>query len=148
MLAIAGAILGTSVGIAAASSAHTASLVATVSTRSTSLGTVLVGTNGHTLYLDSADSKNKSVCRGSCATIWPALMTSGKPKAKGAAKAKDLGTIKDGSGKQVTYNGHPLYYYASGGAGQTAGQDQNGFYVVSPSGSAITKKPPSTTPGY
>ena len=87
MLAIAGAVLGASVGIAAASSAHTAASVATVGTRSTSLGTILVGTNGHTLYLDSADPKNKATCTGNCASIWPPLMTSGKPKAKGAAKA-------------------------------------------------------------
>jgi predicted lipoprotein with Yx(FWY)xxD motif len=148
MLAIAGAVLGASVGIAAASSAHTASSVATVGTRSTSLGTILVGTNGHTLYLDGADPKNKSTCTGGCASAWPALKTSGKPKAKGAAKASDLGTIKDGSGKQVTYDGHPLYYYASDtGAGQTSGEGQNGFYLVGTNGAAIMKKRVST-PGY
>ena len=145
MLAIASAMLGASVGVAVASGAHIASSVATVGTRHTSLGTILVGTNGHTLYLDSADSKNKATCTGGCAAVWPPLMTSGKPKAKGSAKASDLGTIKSGSGKQVTYKGHPLYYFASDtAAGQTTGEGSNGFYVVSPSGKSITKSPAST----
>jgi predicted lipoprotein with Yx(FWY)xxD motif len=143
MLAIASVMLGASVAVAAASSAHTAASVAVVGTRHSSLGTILVGTNGHTLYLDQADTKNKATCTGGCASIWPPLMTSGKPKAKGSAKPGDLGTINDGGGvKQVTYKGHPLYYFASDtAAGQTTGQGQNGFYVVSPSGKSITKSP-------
>jgi predicted lipoprotein with Yx(FWY)xxD motif len=142
MLAIASVMLGASVAVAAASSAHTAASVAVVGTRHSSLGTFLVGTNGHTLYLDKADTKNKATCTGSCATVWPPLTTSGKPKAKGSAKSGDLGTINGGGVKQVTYKGHPLYYFASDtAAGQTTGQGQNGFYVVSPSGSSITKSP-------
>jgi predicted lipoprotein with Yx(FWY)xxD motif len=149
MLAIASVTLGASVAVAAASSAHSATSPATVSTRSTRLGTILVGPNGHTLYLDKSDSKNKSTCSGSCASIWPPLTTKGAPKAKGSAKASDLGTIsRSGGVKQVTYDGHPLYYFASdSGAGQTTGEGSNGFYVVSPSGAAITK-PPSSGGSY
>jgi predicted lipoprotein with Yx(FWY)xxD motif len=149
LLAIAGLMLGASVAVAAASSAHSASSAAVISTRSTRLGTILVGPNGHTLYLDKKDSKDKSTCSGSCATIWPPLTTKGAPKAKGSAKSSDLGTIsRSGGVKQVTYDGHPLYYFASdSGAGQTTGEDQGGFYVVSPSGAAITK-PPSSSNGY
>jgi predicted lipoprotein with Yx(FWY)xxD motif len=141
VLALASAILGAPVALAAASGAHTAASVAVVSTRHSSLGTILVAGNGHTLYLDKADPKNKSTCTGGCAAVWPPLTTSGKPKAKGSAKASDLGTINDAGGvKQVTYKGHPLYYFASDtAAGQTTGEGQNDFYVVSPSGSAITK---------
>jgi predicted lipoprotein with Yx(FWY)xxD motif len=148
-LALASAILGMSVALAAASSAHSAASVAVVGTRHTSLGTILVGTNGHTLYLYSSDPKNKSTCTGGCAAAWPRLTSSGKPKAKGAAKASDLGTIKVGKVAQVTYKGHALYYFASDtAAGQTTGQGENGFYAVSPSGSAITKKPASGSSGY
>jgi predicted lipoprotein with Yx(FWY)xxD motif len=148
LLAIAGLAMGASVAVAGASSAHLASAAAVVSTRSTSLGTVLVGPNGHTLYLDKSDPKDKSTCTGGCATIWPPLLTKGAPKAKGAAKASKLGTIKRGSAEQVVYDGHPLYYFQSDtAAGQTTGQGQNGFYVVSPSGSMITKSANSSSGG-
>jgi hypothetical protein len=60
------------------------------------------------------------------------------------AKAADLGTItrSDGS-KQVTYLGHPLYYFAGdSGPGQTNGQGSNGFgakwWLVAPAGTKIT----------
>jgi predicted lipoprotein with Yx(FWY)xxD motif len=140
LLAIAALGAGATAAVADATSAHVAGSAAVVGTRSTSLGTILVGTNGHTLYLDTNDTKNKSTCTGGCASVWPALTTSGKPMAKGSAKASDLGTITTAGKKQVTYKGHPLYYFASdSAAGKTTGQAQNGFYVVSPSGASITK---------
>ena len=78
-----------------------------------------------------------------------------KPTAAGKAKASDLGTIKHGKATQVTYGGHPLYTFrADSKRSPTSGEGVNGFYLVSPSGSKITKppttkkKPPSTTPGY
>lgn len=149
LLAVAGAVLGASVAVAAASSAHAAGSAAVVGTRSTSLGTVLVGPNGHTLYLLKTDSKDKSSCSGGCATAWPPLTTKGAPKAKGSAKASLLSMFKRGGVEQVAYKGHPLYYFASDtAAGQTSGEGSNGFYVVSPNGAAITKKPGSGTPGY
>jgi predicted lipoprotein with Yx(FWY)xxD motif len=149
LLAIAGLAMGGTAAVAAASGAHASGAGAVVSTRSTSLGTVLVGPNGHTLYLDKSDPKNKATCTGSCAAIWPPLWTSGKPTAKGSVKASELGTINNGGKKQVTYNGHPLYYFASDTkAGQTTGQNQGGFYVVSPAGSSITKSTKSSSGGW
>ena len=108
------------------------------------LGTYLVGPSGRTLYLWKADSMNKSVCSGACAKVWPPLTTTGKPGAGGGAMAADLGTITRSDGtKQVTYKGHPLYYYVTDtSAGQTTGQGSNNFgakwWVVAPSGAAIT----------
>jgi predicted lipoprotein with Yx(FWY)xxD motif len=147
LLATAGFAIGLTAAVAMASAAHTASSHAVVGTRSTSLGTVLVGTNGDTLYLSTADSKNKSNCTGSCATTWPPLTTKGSPKAKGSAKSSDLGTItRSGGVKQVTYKHHPLYYFVSDtAAGQTTGEGVGGFYVVSTKGSAITKATKQST---
>ena len=57
----------------------------------------------------------------------------------------DLGTITRSDGtKQVTYKGHPLYYYAADTSpGQVTGQGSNSFgakwWLVAPSGAAITK---------
>ena len=80
---------------------------ATVKTRHGKLGTFLVGTNGHTLYLFEKDKTKKSTCSGDCATAWPPLLTTGKPKAAGKARASLLGTTKRADGAtQVTYKGH------------------------------------------
>ena len=148
LLAIAGISLGVGTAVAATS-------VATVGTSKAHLGTFLVGTNGHTLYILSADKKNKSNCSGQCAVNWPPLMTSGAPKAKGSAQAKLLGTIKRGNSKQVAYDGHPLYYYiADTATGQTNGQGvkANGgvWTVIAPTGSPISGsgKGSSKPPGY
>jgi predicted lipoprotein with Yx(FWY)xxD motif len=109
------------------------------------MGTYLVGPNGRALYLWVADRKNKSVCSGSCAKAWPPLTTTGKPRASGGAIEADLGTTARSDGrKQVTYKGHPLYYFIGDtSSGMTHGQGSNGFgakwWLVSPSGQAITK---------
>jgi predicted lipoprotein with Yx(FWY)xxD motif len=116
---------------------------ATVNTRHGKLGTFLVGPNGMTLYLFEKDKTSKSRCSGQCATFWPPLLTSGKPKAAGKAKSSLLGTTKRGDGKtQVTYKGHPLYYFIQDKKkGDTKGQDFLGFgakwYVLAPSGKKI-----------
>ena len=52
----------------------------TIALKSTAVGKVLVGANGRTLYLFTADKGTKSVCYGQCATYWPPLIA-GKPTA-------------------------------------------------------------------
>jgi predicted lipoprotein with Yx(FWY)xxD motif len=116
-----------------------------VKTAHSSAGSYLVGPSGKALYLWVADKNGKSVCSGACAKVWPPLTTTGKPAASGGAMSADLGTITRSDGtKQVTYKGHPLYYYAADtSAGQTTGQGSNSFgakwWLVAPSGAAITK---------
>jgi len=107
------------------------------------LGKILVDANGRTLYLFEKDTGGKSSCSGSCASVWPPLTTSGKPAPGGGVSASALGTTSNGGKTQVTYDGHPLYYYVSdSGPGQTSGQGLNQFgalwYVLSPQGQAIT----------
>jgi predicted lipoprotein with Yx(FWY)xxD motif len=117
---------------------------ATVNIGSTSLGKVLVDSQGRTLYLFKADSGTKSMCNGACATDWPPLTAKGKPSAGGGAKASLLGTSKRSDGTmQVTYNGHPVYrFFGDHKAGDTNGQGQNFFgglwYAVSASGNQVT----------
>ena len=116
---------------------------ATVKTRSGKLGTYLVDAKGKSLYLFEKDKTKKSTCSGECAVAWPPLLTSGKPKAAGSAKASLLGTTKRSDGKtQVTYKGHPLYYFVNDKkAGDTKGQGIDGFgaewYVLGASGKKI-----------
>jgi hypothetical protein len=76
----------------------------------------------------------------------------GKVTVSGSAKASDLGTITRSDGtKQVTYDGHPLYYFAGdSGPGQTSGQGSDGFgakwWLVAPSGTQITSSVTASAP--
>jgi predicted lipoprotein with Yx(FWY)xxD motif len=115
-----------------------------ISTAKGSDGTYLIGPDGRALYLWVADANGKSSCSGACAQAWPPLLVKGKPSTSGGANGSDIGTVTRSNGaKQVTYMGHPLYYYAGDSAkGQVNGQGSDQFgakwWLVAPSGSAIT----------
>ncbi len=115
-----------------------------VTTMHTSLGTILAaGPKRLTVYLFAADTGSSSTCSEACAQAWPPVTTTGAPKAEGGAVAADLGTTTRSDGtKQVTYRGHPLYYYVSDSqAGETTGQGVNSFgapwWVLAPAGSEV-----------
>jgi predicted lipoprotein with Yx(FWY)xxD motif len=85
---------------------------------------VLTNTRGYTLYLFVPDPVGKSTCYGTCAAYWPPV--TGTPIAA-AGVTGTLGTIRrtDG-GKQVTYDGHPLYTYVGDSSpGQANGNNIN-----------------------
>ena len=123
---------------------------ATISLASTSLGKILVDSQGRTLYLWRKDPGTKSVCSGACATAWPPLRANGKLTVGSGLKASKLGTTPRSDGKpQVTYNGHPVYgFQGDSEPGDTTGQGSTGFgapwYVLSASGNAITTTPSSS----
>lgn len=116
----------------------------TIDTHSGPSGTYLTDSTGRTLYLWAADTGMASTCSGSCASAWPPVTSSATPTAGSGVTAGQLGLSKRSDGtEQVTYDGHPLYYYAGdSAAGQTSGQGSTAFgaawWIVSPSGSAIT----------
>jgi predicted lipoprotein with Yx(FWY)xxD motif len=116
----------------------------TVETHSGSDGTYLTDGTGKTLYLFLADKGGRSACSGACATLWPPLTTTGAPMAGGDATTGMLATVARSDGtKQVTYAGHPLYYFQEDTAtGDLNGQGVNGFgakwWIVAPSGKSIT----------
>ena len=119
-----------------------------VSLERTSVGPVLADSGGRTLYLFEGDRPNVSTLSAAGRSIWPPFTSAAKPAAMGGATAALIGTIT-GSG-QVTYNGHPLYYYVGDSqSGQTTGQGLNQFgarwYVLSPAGGAITSAGTSTS---
>lgn len=125
-------------------SASAASAATTVGTTHTALGTILVAGPQHlTVYLFAADKGSKSSCSGECVQVWPPVTTKGSPHATGGALASALGsTSRAGGVKQVTYKGHPLYYYVGDQhSGTTTGQGIDSFgaawYVLSPQGKAI-----------
>ena len=130
----------------------------TVDLANSSLGPILIDSQGRTLYLWQADTGAKSTCTGACASAWPPLVTTGKPTAGSGVSGTLLGTTKRANAsEQVTYNGHPLYRFAGDTASrQTNGQRSTGFgapsYVLSPRGNALTGTTASTggssPPGY
>jgi predicted lipoprotein with Yx(FWY)xxD motif len=118
---------------------------AVVDLRGSKLGKILVDAQGRTLYLFEADKAGRSACDGACASAWPPFLSSGDPQAGTGVTGSLLGSSSrgDGGGSQVTYHGHPLYYYAGDSQpGDTTGQGLNQFgakwYVVAASGDRIT----------
>ncbi len=108
-------------------------------------GTILTDGRGFTLYLFTADKSRKSRCYGECAVAWPPLLTKGAPRAGKRVKQRLLGTTRRrGGARQVTYNGHPLYYYVGETRPRTvlcqAVFEYGGWwYVVNRAGKAITR---------
>ncbi len=118
----------------------------------TPLGKTIVDANGRTLYLFQADKPGVSTLSQAGLAIWPAFTSTGTPQAKNGANSSQISTITGPSGsRQVTYNGHPLYYYVGDQKpGDTRGQGLNQFgalwYVLSPSGNAVTRAPSTAAP--
>jgi predicted lipoprotein with Yx(FWY)xxD motif len=124
---------------------------AAVTAKTATIGTYLTDAAGRTLYLFVPDTTTASTCYDSCATFWPPLLTSGAPTATAPADASMLGTSprKDGA-TQVTYGGHPLYYFkldTSPGDAKGQGKNTSGglWWVVTPAGAAITAAAPAGT---
>jgi predicted lipoprotein with Yx(FWY)xxD motif len=123
-------------GGASTPSAATAAGVHT--TRSATLGTIVVDGKGMTLYRFDMDTNKPSAshCTGQCAALWPAAPAASASSAKGVDQ-KLLGSIDGtGGGKQLTLDGWPLYTYAQDSkAGDTSGQGVGGtWWAVTPSG--------------
>jgi predicted lipoprotein with Yx(FWY)xxD motif len=122
-----------------------------VSIETTSLGRILVDSRGHTLYLFEKDKSSKSACSGACASAWPPLIATGKPRAGSGVNASLLGETKRSDGRmQVTYNHHPLYFFVKDTKkGQTAGENVDAFgaewYAVSAAGATVEPKASTTT---
>ena len=110
---------------------------------SSEYGPVVADREGEAFYLFDKEKGKKSECYGDCATAWPPLLTKGTPRAGKGAKQNLLGTTKRRSGRlQVTYAGHPLYYYKDDTPGNILCQNVDEFgglwLVVKPNGKPVT----------
>lgn len=90
----------------------------------TTRGTYLIGFNGMTLY-EYAKDLDSSNCTGTCAKTWPPYIVPSKDVLANV-QAGIPGMVSsvpraDGS-MQVTYDGHPLYFYT----GDSVSGDMNG----------------------
>ncbi len=84
-----------------------------ITTSDSQFGTILFDENKQAIYIWELEESTKAECYGDCADAWPPVLTDGAPRATGGVKNELLGTTTRTDGSiQVTYNGHPLYYYA------------------------------------
>lgn len=96
------------------------------------------------VYAFSADSATASACTGTCARFWPPVLVTGTPTAAAGSGVNPAGlatiTRPDGT-EQVTYYGHPLYFFAFDQPGQTRGEGITAFggtfNIVSLSGTPL-----------
>jgi len=102
-------------------------------------GSILVDSQGKTLYLFEQDTSKTSACAGPCIALWPALTATGAPTAGAGLNASFLGTATQADGSsQVTYNGHLLYLFSGdANAGDVTGEGVEGFFVVSSAGDKV-----------
>jgi len=107
-------------------------------------GRYLVDSQGHSVYLFEKDEDGESYCSGACAAVWPPLETSTAPRGGAGVQEAELGTIERPDGDmQVTYHGHPLYYYAADAStpDNTKGEDVEqfgaGWYLVGAHGQPV-----------
>jgi predicted lipoprotein with Yx(FWY)xxD motif len=121
----------------------------TVKTADTTLGKILVDSQGKTLYYFANDvaASGASNCNGQCAALWPPF-SARSIMVSSPLNPADFGSItrSDGSA-QTTYYGWPLYYYS----GDKNPGDMNGenflkvWFVIKPDESVLISH--STTLG-
>jgi predicted lipoprotein with Yx(FWY)xxD motif len=135
-----------SLAIASVASAGGGRATVGVAKNATLKTSILVDQKGLTLYLLVDDSKDgKPHCAGidpTCPKNWPALATTGAPRAGAGVNAHLLGTVKGAGGvRQVTYNGHPLYHFVGDHVpGDVFGQGcVSLWYVLTPAGKPYKK---------
>lgn len=111
----------------------------TITTGASEFGTMLLDSRQQAIYLFGKERTSTAECYGDCAEAWPPVLTDATPVASGSAIQALLGTTKRTDGAtQVTYGGHPLYFYAHEAPGEVKCHDVRGFgglwLVVGPDG--------------
>jgi predicted lipoprotein with Yx(FWY)xxD motif len=82
-----------------------------ITVRSSPYGSIVADGSDRTIYLFTRDRSRASTCYGPCAAAWPPVLTRGAPRTA-SGLASSLGTTRrHDRALQVTYAGHPLYYY-------------------------------------
>jgi predicted lipoprotein with Yx(FWY)xxD motif len=104
----------------------------------TSLGKVLVDSQGMTVYTLSADGHDHSTCGGQCLQFWPAVPPTGAMK---LSVTTGRTTTPDGT-SIATVAGHPVYTFSQDQQpGDVNGEGVNEFggtwYAVSPTGQPV-----------
>ncbi len=120
---------------------HAAANVAAAPPVKLAMADMLVTARGLTLYTFTQDKKNQSTCTGQCAKFWPPLLAGSGNTAPTAVAGFSgaFGLAAQAGGKQITYNGSPLYTFVKDKKpGDVFGQGAGGTWwmVLAPAGSA------------
>jgi predicted lipoprotein with Yx(FWY)xxD motif len=97
-------------------------------------GSIIVDSQGNTLYFFSLDANGSSACTGNCLAVWPLSYVANPTFGTGLTDTDfSFITRSDGS-KQTTYKGWPLYTYSGDTApGKTSGDGvENIWFVAKP----------------
>jgi len=127
-------------GAPSPSAATTASVPGTiVTTADSQFGEMLFDRTGQAIYLFDREATDRPDCYGECAEAWPPVLTEADPRARGGVRQDLLSTTRRSDGTtQVTYGGHPLYFYAHEGKNQVLCHDVREYgglwLVVQPDG--------------
>ena len=139
----------TTTGASSATTGATAASLRLESSTLPSVGSVLTGPNGRTLYYFTTDTSSATTCTGQCAVVWPPLVVpTGTTPTLPSGVSGNVSTASRPDGTtQVTYQGHRLYYYEGDTApGMDKGQGVDGtWFVLNTSGPAPKGNPTSTT---
>jgi predicted lipoprotein with Yx(FWY)xxD motif len=134
-------VIAASLALAAPLSASQSAVTVTV--HGSDYGRVLFDARGFVLYAFTADSEGRSRCTAACAKAWPPYLVKSAGTAGVGARSGLLGTAPRRNGlRQLTYAGHPLYYYVGDRKpGQILCQDVSEFggrwLVVRPGGGLV-----------
>src|SRR3954452_4778232 len=150
-ISLAALLVAVAIGASALSSSAATTKSPTLKLRKTSFGTILVDSHGRSLYAFGHDLKNKSRCKGACASNWPPASSPAHPTVASAIdKSKLMVITRAGGSHQLSYNGHPLYrFIADSKPGDVNGENIVAFGgkwdVLNKSGKIVTKKPSSSS---
>jgi predicted lipoprotein with Yx(FWY)xxD motif len=114
----------------------------TVKVVNSEFGRIVADHRGQAFYLFDREKSNQSSCYGRCAKRWPPVLAKGTPRAVHPGGDRLLGTTRRRDGAlQLTYGGHPMYYYDEDRPGRVLCQkvDQFGglWLVVKPDGMPV-----------
>lgn len=153
-IVIAGCGVSSTTGVASATNTATAGSAGTptpiIKVASATVGgasrMILTDNNGMSLYFFDLDTSTTAACSGTCTQDWPPfLLPSGDPGSATALPGQ-LTTVNDANGRQVRYNGHPLYHFSGDQKpGDTNGDGVSGkWHIATPD--APTAAVPTSTP--
>jgi predicted lipoprotein with Yx(FWY)xxD motif len=112
----------------------------TVKTAASKLGTILVDSQGRTLYAFTQDSAGTPTCDGACADAWPPVAAKANTTVGGGVDAALLSMVpRADHTSQLKVGKWPVYLYAGDGApGDVNGEGSGGtWFVLAPDGSLI-----------